>query len=127
MSPAITVQAFGHYAQAAGLLLMLWPAGLLLPLGMAAPTDPWVRVLGALALVLGSYYVAMARARSQAFFRASLWGRCLFAALGAGLVAAGWAPWQLLIFGGADLAGAAWTAWAMRRAGLTLTEKGENP
>jgi hypothetical protein len=116
LKPAHTVQAFGHYAQGAGLLLMLKPEWLLQPLGMAAPSDNWIHVLGALAFVLGSYYVAMARAQALAFFYATLWGRGLFALLCLGLVMSARAPQPLLLFGAIDLLGAGWTAWALRRA-----------
>jgi hypothetical protein len=112
-NPAFTVMAFGLYAIATGLALLTAPETLLGLFGIAPPKDDWVRVLGLVAGVLGAYYCAMARANSAAFFRASLWGRGAFAAGGASLVVLGLAPWQLLIFGAADLAGALWTAWAL--------------
>lgn len=115
MNAATTIKLFGAYAIGAGLLLMSAPGLLLAPLGLAVPQEPWVRVLGVLALVLGAYYFAMGRAGATAFFRATLWGRPLFAALCGALVLADLAPWQLLVFGAVDLAGAGWTALALRK------------
>lgn len=112
---AATIKVFGAYALGAGALLMFAPSLLLGPLGLPTPQEPWVRVLGALAFVLGAYYWAMGQAGAQAFYRATLWGRPLFAVLCGLLVLMGLAPWQLLLFGAIDVAGAAWTALAMRK------------
>ncbi|MFO1249736.1 MAG: hypothetical protein U1E77_12965 [Inhella sp.] len=112
--PAFTVQAFGAYAMATGLLLMTAPQLLLVPLGFAPPQELWIRMVGVLAAVLGAYYWAMGAADVRAFFRATLWGRALFALACLGLVLAANAPWTLLLFGALDLAGAAWTAGALR-------------
>lgn len=112
--PAFTIQAFGAYAIGTGLLLMAVPQLLLVPLGFAPPQELWIRVVGVLALVLGAYYWAMGAANVRAFFRATLWGRPLFALACLVLVLAAGAPWTLLLFGALDLAGAAWTAWALR-------------
>ena len=114
LTPASTIKAFGAYAMGTGIALMLAPHLLLGLFGLAPPQEIWIRVLGALALVLGVYYWAMGVAGAQAFFRASIWGRLLFCALCAALVVGAQAPWILLLFGAVDVAGAVWTAWALR-------------
>ena len=116
MHPASTsIKAFGLYVIVTGIALVLAPVLLLAPLGIATPTEIWVRVLGALAVVIGYYYWACGVAGAVDFFRASVRGRMLFAGLIVLLVAAFAAPAQLLLFGVIDLAGAAWTAQGLRK------------
>ena len=116
MHPASTsIKAFGIYVIVTGIALVLAPVLLLAPLGIAIPTEIWVRVLGALVVVVGYYYWACGEAGAVDFFRASIRGRILFAGLVVLLVAAFAAPVQLLLFGAIDLAGAAWTAQGLRK------------
>jgi hypothetical protein len=115
MHPATrSIKFFGIYVVLTGIGLLFAPALALAPLGLAAPTEVWVRVLGALAIVVGYYYWACGSAGALAFFRASIRGRMLFAALMLLLVVLFNAPAQLLLFGVIDLLGAAWTAQGMR-------------
>lgn len=113
-SSAFSIKAFGVYVLLTGITLVVAPNFLLSLFGIAAAIEIWVRVVGALAVVLGSYYWACGAAGATAFFRATLVGRPLFCALCLGLVAFAGAPWQLLLFGVVDLLGAAWTASALR-------------
>lgn len=115
MHPASTsIKYFGLYVGVTGLALVVAPNLVLSTLGVAATGEPWIRVLGALALVVGYYYWACGAAGAVAFFRASVRGRLAFAAVTVLLVAAFGAPLQLLLFGVVDVLGAAWTARAMR-------------
>jgi hypothetical protein len=117
MHPAATsITTFGLYAVATGIGLTLVPDLVLSPLGIPAPTEIWIRMVGALAVPLGYYYWACGRANAVAFFHASVRGRMVFAALLVLLVAGFAAPVQLLLFAGIDLAGAAWTAYGLRAA-----------
>ncbi len=117
MHPASnSIKYFGLYAIATGVGLTLAPSLVLSPLGIAAPTEIWIRVLGALAIPLGYYYWVCGSANMVEFFRASVRGRILFAGLVALLIAAFSAPMQLLLFAGLDLAGAAWTVHGLRKA-----------
>jgi len=113
-SPALTIKVFGTYILVSGLGLLLIPNLWLAPLGFAPTNESWVRVLGLLACVLAFYYWACALADSRAFFKATLYGRIAFCAGCVGLVVLGSAPWQLIVFGAVDLAGAAWTKMALR-------------
>lgn len=113
-SSALSIKAFGVYAVLTGLGLMIAPALFLAPFGIPAPVEIWVRVLGALAIVLGFYYWACGRAGATAFFKASVVGRLLFFALCVLLVLLAAAPLPLLVFGAIDVIGAAWTAYALR-------------
>ena len=113
-SSAFSIKAFGAYVVLTGITLVAAPNLLLSLFAIAAATEIWVRVVGVLAVVLGYYYWACGAAGATAFFRATLVGRPLFAAICLGLVGFAGAPWQLLLFGAVDLAGAAWTAAALR-------------
>lgn len=113
MPAAATVNLFGFYALFTGIALMLAPAMLLGLFGIAAPTEVWVRVLGVLAIVVGFYYISCARRNDTPFFRVTVPGRLLFAALTVLLVVAFAAPWQLMLFGAVDVLGALWTRHAL--------------
>jgi hypothetical protein len=111
---AASVKYFGVYVIVTGLGLMLMPALVLAPLGVPAPTEVWIRVVGALATVVGYYYWACGTANAVAFFRATVGGRIAFAALMGLLIVLFSAPTQLVLFAAVDLAGAAWTARGLR-------------
>ena len=114
-SSAFTIKAFGIYIVLTGMGLLLAPNLILGLFGFAPTAEIWIRVVGALALVLGHYYWACGAAGATAFFRATVAGRVAFCALCVALVLfAGAAP-PLVAFGIADLLGAAWTFLALRR------------
>jgi hypothetical protein len=84
MHPAsLSVKLFGAYVSFTGIGLVLAPGLVLSLLGVPPPSDVWIRVLGALAVVLGYYYWACGSAGAIPFIRASVVGRFAFAALGA--------------------------------------------
>lgn len=114
-SASVSIRVFGVYVAVTGITLLLVPNLLLAILGFAATSEIWVRVLGAVAVVLGYYYWACGAAQAKAFFRASVTGRFVFAVLCGGLVVIMTAPWQLLLFGAVDVLGALWTASALRK------------
>ena len=116
LSPAFTIRIFGSYVLLTGATLLIAPQLLLGPLGFAATDDVWVRVLGAVAVVLGHYYRVCGASDARAFFAASVNGRLAFCAMMAGLVLTGAGPWMLLLFGAVDVAGALWTWAALRGA-----------
>jgi hypothetical protein len=112
---ATTVKVFGAYILVAGACFAFIPNLLLSLLGFPAANEIWVRVLGVIAGVLGYYYLSSALANARYFFVASVYGRCIFCAGCFGLVLFANAPWQLMLFGLFDLAGAVWTKIALRR------------
>jgi hypothetical protein len=84
-------------------------------MGLPVPAEVWIRVLGVVAAILGYYYWVCGSANLVEFFRASIRGRIGFAVLVVLLIVLFKAPLQLLLFAGVDLAGAVWTALAMRK------------
>jgi hypothetical protein len=116
-SPAFTIKAFGIYVVLTGVGLLVTPNLLLSLFGFAPTAEIWIRVLGALALIIGYYYWACGTANDRTFFKATIPGRLTFCALCVALVVAAGAPLPLLAFGVADVLGAAWTYLALRSEG----------
>lgn len=113
-SAALTAKVFGVYAAVMGLALLFVPNTVLPLLGFPQTGETWVRVAGALALVLGWYYWACGVANARAFFVASVQGRMVFCAACLLLVAWADAPRTLILIGLVDIAGASWTLVALR-------------
>ena len=112
---ARSLQCFGLYLCATGIGLLLAPALLLVPLGLAEPQEVWIRLVGILALALGASDVLAGRDAVVSLVRASVWRRALAGGAIAALVLLGLAPKPLLLFAAVDIAAALWTALAMRR------------
>ena len=97
-----------------GLPFLLVP-GLILPLvGMAAPSDVWVHVLGMTVLFLGFYYIQMGRNELTQFFRWSVYIRLSIPVIFVVFVLVGWAPPVLIAFTIPDILFAVWTALTLR-------------
>jgi hypothetical protein len=114
--PARTLFAFGIYVVVVGIALVVAPAIVTTLLKLPPATVGWARVVGLLALVIGTYDIVGARAESLPYIRASVLVRVCFAAGCAALVACGQMPMSLLLLGFIDLAAAVWTALALRKA-----------
>lgn len=112
-SASRSLMVFAGYLLAAGLLLLIAPALLLAPVGLPVPQDVWIRIVGLLALALGSTDLLAARYQLPVLVRWSVWRRGLAAACMVALVAIGVAPAALLVFAAADAASAIWTAWVL--------------
>lgn len=117
MTPEVTIRVFGWYLALIALVLLLFPALLLSLAGLPPPTDRDYVMLGLVVGVLGFYYIRMAAARSDDFARATVIGRiavfvgaCVAAGLGA--MEANYILFLIL-----DVAGAVWTALALKRRG----------
>jgi hypothetical protein len=112
---AKTILAFGLYLACLGAGLAIAPDAMLALFGQGPSHEPWLRLLGLVSLVLGSYYIGAARAGLTPFFRMTLYGRAAGCVGFAACVAAGWAPRFVLLIAALDGAGALWTFSALRR------------
>ena len=112
---AQSLQVFGIYLCIAGAGLLLAPGLLLVPLGMAVPTEVWIRMVGILALALGIGDVLAGRDLIASLIRWSVWRRLAAGVVIGLLVLMGLAPAALLLFAAVDIAAAMWTAIAIRR------------
>lgn len=127
MSPAArSVQFFGGYLLGLGVLLVLTPALVLMPAGLPAPQEVWIRVAGMLVVLLGVYYLVAARSECRPIIQATVWVRASVPLCFAGFVATGLAPAALLLFALPDVAGAIWTARALRPAVADMDGRASN-
>jgi len=114
-TPAKTVFVFGVYLLLLGSLLVIAPNVLLGWFRIAATAEVWIRIVGMLVLLLGAYYVLAALADVRDFMRWSVPLRASVPVFLLAFVLTGLAPPVLILFGLIDLAGAAWTGWALWR------------
>lgn len=113
--PALTLLGFGGYLLVLGAVLILVPNTLLTLFGIAPTVEVWIRVAGMLVLILGAYYVLAALADLREFIRWTMPLRVVAAAFLALFVLLGYAPAVMLLAAIIELAGAAWTWFALRR------------
>jgi hypothetical protein len=110
-----SVRVFGAYLVVLGAALIVAPNAVLAPFGIPPTTEVWIRVVGVLAIALGFYYTIAARFGLVPFYRATVVARTfVFVCFGA-FVLLGFAPPALALFGTVDLAGAIWTAAALKK------------
>jgi hypothetical protein len=115
MTPAArSVFLFGVYVLIVGILVTFAPAVILRVLQFPPAADEWIRMVGILSLVIGAYDVVSGRSNAEANIRASVPIRVGFAVCCCALVALGLMPAQLLPLAAIDVAGAVWTALALR-------------
>lgn len=112
---AKSLVVFGIYLllNAAGLVFA--PNAVLGLFGLPGTSEPWVRVLGLVAGVIGYYYIFAASKGLRTFYPATIHGRAAGALVFFCLVVSNVGPWQLLLFGAVDLMAAAWTHIALRK------------
>ena len=111
---ARSIHVFGIYLVVIGGILMGSPNTLLSILGIASTTEPWIRILGMLVMVIGLLDVACARMEQTGFFRATVYTRTFALLTFVVFAAVGIAPAILILFGVIDAVGALWTYSALR-------------
>jgi len=110
MSKAATsLFVFGIYLVALGFFLLIAPNTLITLFGLPVTSDVWIRVVGMLIVLLAYYNIQAARGEVVEYFRWSVVARASVIVFFAGFVLAGLVKPVLLLFGGVDLAAAAWT------------------
>jgi uncharacterized protein YjeT (DUF2065 family) len=115
MTPAArSVFVFGVYVVTVGILVTFAPAAIPRVLQFPPATDEWIRMVGILSLVIGGYDIVSGRSNAEANVRASVPIRVGFAVCCCALVALRLMPPQLLPLAAIDVAGAVWTALALR-------------
>jgi len=113
--PARSLFVFGIYILIVGVALVVIPAPLVSLLRLPPATVGWARVVGLLTIVIGAYDVTGSRAECLTYIRASIPVRFGFAAGTIVLVLLGQMPFTIALLGATDIAGALWTAFALRR------------
>ena len=112
---ARSIYVFGIYLIVIGGILMGSPNTFLAVLGIAPTTEPWIRVVGMLVMVIGMLDVACARREPTGFFQATVYTRTFALIVFAAFALLGIAPRILVVFGLIDAAGALWTYSALRK------------
>jgi hypothetical protein len=116
-TPTVSILVYGLYLAALGVVYMVIPNVPLRLFGFEPTTEPWIRVMAAMVVIVGYYYVQAARNRLRSFYRWTLHCRAFFPIFTVVLVVAGLVKPMLLLFGAIDLAGALWTGLTLRSAG----------
>ena len=106
---ALSILVFGIYLVVIGPGFMLIPNTILPLFKFPKTNEPWIRVLGAVVLILGFYYIIAAQNELSSFFWASVVGRFGILILFSSLVIFKKAKPMLILFGIIDAAGAVWT------------------
>ncbi len=113
-STSRSVQIYGLYLVIVGLILLFVPNMLLLLFGFPPTKEPHIRLLGAVVVCVGYFYLVAAAEDLRPFAKATVYGRAWIFLSFVGLVALGLTKPMALLFGALDLAGAAWT-WSSLR------------
>jgi len=113
-NPALSITVFGVYLLVNGLGFVSIPNLLLPVFGFATTTEVWVRILGLLTVILGMYFLYLARPDQRRFMQASVYARLIFFTGVTAFALLKIASPMLVAFGLIDIAGAAWTWLALR-------------
>ena len=111
---ARSVFVFGIYLAVIGLGFLLIPNILLGFFGFPATTEPWIRVVATILLILSYYLIQAARNELTIFFRLTVHGRASVIVFFTAFVVFGLAQPILILFAVVDLLAAIWTALALR-------------
>ncbi|MBW1784279.1 MAG: hypothetical protein JRL30_26505 [Deltaproteobacteria bacterium] len=113
---ALSIFVFGIYLAIIGLGFLLIPNTILGVFGIPPTTEPWIRVVATILLILSYYLIQAARNELTIFFRLTVHGRASVIVFFTAFVVLGVAPPVLILFAVVDLAAAIWTALALRPA-----------
>ena len=111
---ATTVFVFGIYLIVIGLAFLVTPNLALELFGFPTTSEPWIRVMAMLLLLLAYYYIQAARGEMTGFFRLTVHARTAVILFFIVFVVLDLAQPTLLLFGLVDLLAAIWTAWTLR-------------
>lgn len=111
---AKSILVFGIYVVLVGVANIFAPNELLYLLQIPASTDIWIHVLGLAMVYAGIYYVFAALGENRSFFRWTVYYRATVLPVLALFVAFGYVGAGILVIGGIDLLGAAWTRLALQ-------------
>lgn len=110
-----SVWCWGVYLLITGLALLVFPLFLLGLMNFTPSADVWVRMTGLLSVVLGFYYIQVARYQITIFFRWKITGHLIGVALMLSFYFMQWAPSALLMTAATDLIAATWTFIALHK------------
>ena len=110
---AISIFAVSFYEIIVGIGFLFIP-NVLLPLFKLPQTfEPWIRVVGAMAILIGFYHINIAQMELSSFYWVTIYGRLGFVVVVGMFVVLKKIPTVLLLFGIIDLLAAGWTYLAI--------------
>jgi hypothetical protein len=112
---ARSLVVFGWYLVGFGVLLVLAPNLVLSVFGLPPTDEVWIRVVGVLVLIIAYFNIRMGRADFRPYARLTVHARTAVLVFFVMFVLAGLAKPVVILVGAIDLAGALWTAEALRR------------
>jgi len=111
---AKSIQVFGIYLIIAGIGFLFMPNKILSIMNVAAATEVYIYIMAMLMFLLGFYYIAAARDEAKTLFRWSIFTRTSVLFFFIAFVLMKLTEPVLIGFGIVDLAGAIWTAIALK-------------
>jgi len=105
---------FGFYVLLIGLVLCIVPDKFVSLLKLAEIPDAWARVIGLLAIIIGSYDILSGQNNIKPLIKASIYLRILFFIGILVLFISGQMTKEILPLGIIDLFGAVWTAFSLK-------------
>lgn len=117
---ATSLFVFGIIIIIIGIPIIFFPRQMTFSSGPSTPEDVYIRITGFFAAALGTYCILAARHEWKEFFRWSVYTRLTLVLFYIALVLFGIAESRILIDGIIELAGAIWTAWALRSENVRL-------
>ena len=105
---------FGIYVVSTGLLFLLIPETLISLTQLPSMPTGWTRVVGLLALVIGTYDILSGKNDIKLLIKVSIYVRLGFTLGAILLVAFGQMPLTLILLGAVDGLGAFWTAMVLK-------------
>lgn len=111
---AQSIFVYSIYVFGLGAVLTLAPNIPLPIFGLPEAREVWIRVAGMTVIFLSIFYYLAARNEYRAIFVASVPIRFAVVAFFAAFAAAGFTPWNLLLFTPFDVLFAIWTWYALR-------------
>jgi hypothetical protein len=111
---AKSIFVYGIYLLILSVVLLLIPNIPLAILGLPTTNEVWIRVVGAMAVSFGTYFVRAARSENTDFFRWTISTRLGLVVFFSIFVVVGLAPINLLLLAIPDLPFVLWTVLALR-------------
>jgi hypothetical protein len=118
---ARSILVYSIYVFGLGATLMLVPNIPLPIFGLPQATEVWIRVAGMTVIFLSIFYFIAARNEFRPLFVVSVPIRFAVPLIFAGFVAAGFGPWNLILFTPLDVAFAVWTWVSLRQSTTAAT------
>jgi len=116
MTPAgKSIYYFGFYLLILGMALTVMPNFLLSTFQLPETNEVWIRVIGVIVFNIGLYYIFMASQNNGIFLMLSVYTRFAILFWFVAFAVVGWAPYNLILFGLVDAAGAAWTYVSVKK------------